>query len=138
MYGFEVFLPQEEEPRPGMNESIGEAIYRIDRKGIEWADAVVANLDGTDPDSGTAWECGYAAGCGKGVLAYRADFRVTREVLDARINVMLDKSVTWLSLVATPQLSIAEVVHTLVEQLCAYRMARKQEEEVNAHAHNHV
>ena len=27
---------------------------------IDWADMVVACMDGPDPDSGTAWECGYA------------------------------------------------------------------------------
>jgi len=47
--GHEVFLPQEQEPgrdAPG--------IFGTDVAGIDWADALVAIMDGPDPDSGTA------------------------------------------------------------------------------------
>ena len=37
-------------------------------------DIVVANMDGSDPDSGTSWECGYAYRK-KPVILFRADFR---------------------------------------------------------------
>jgi len=67
--GHEVFLPQEQEPgddAPG--------IFRTDVAGIDWADALVAIMDGPDPDSGTAWECGYAYGR-KPIVLVRTDFR---------------------------------------------------------------
>jgi len=67
--GHEVFLPQEQEPgtdAPG--------IFSTDVGGIDWADALVAIMDGLDPDSGTAWECGYAFGK-KPVVLVRTDFR---------------------------------------------------------------
>ena len=55
--GHEVFLPQEQEPG---KDAAG--IFSTDVAGIDWADALVAIMDGADPDSGTAWECGYAYG----------------------------------------------------------------------------
>src|ERR1700761_2472800 len=53
--GFDVWLPQERAARGG-----AKAIFRSCVKGIEWADVVVACMDGPDPDSGTAWEVGFA------------------------------------------------------------------------------
>jgi len=54
--GHEVWLPQEHEPR----ERTARAIFDKDLEGLNWAEVVVANLDGPDPDSGTCWECSYA------------------------------------------------------------------------------
>jgi nucleoside 2-deoxyribosyltransferase len=53
--GHEVFLPQEKEP--GMDAA---GIFATDVSGLDWADGVVAIMDGADPDSGTAWEVGYS------------------------------------------------------------------------------
>jgi nucleoside 2-deoxyribosyltransferase len=68
--GHEVFLPQENEPgkdAPG--------IFATDVAGLDWADAVVAVMDGPDPDSGTAWEVGYAYRK-MPIVLLRTDFRV--------------------------------------------------------------
>jgi nucleoside 2-deoxyribosyltransferase len=54
--GHEVWLPQESEQET----MTPKEIFEKDVEGIDWAEAVVANMDGTDPDSGTSWECGYA------------------------------------------------------------------------------
>ena len=69
-YGHHVFLPQEKEPR----ELSARAIFETDRQGIDDCDAVVAVMDGADPDAGTAWECGYAYGK-KPIVLIRTDFR---------------------------------------------------------------
>ena len=85
--GHEVFLPQEEEPgkdAPG--------IFSTDVGGIDWADALVAIVDGPDPDSGTAWECGYAFGK-KPIVLVRTDFR-THAGNGAPYNAMLTESAT--------------------------------------------
>lgn len=68
--GYSVFLPQEE-----CGDSIGVDIFNICKSGIDKADVVVAILDGTDHDSGTAWECGYAFGKNIPVIGVRTDFR---------------------------------------------------------------
>jgi nucleoside 2-deoxyribosyltransferase len=73
--GHEVFLPQESE----QGSMTPRQIFAGDVAGIDWAEAVVANMDGPDPDSGTCWECGYAYGK-KPVIVFRTDFRAAYEL----------------------------------------------------------
>jgi nucleoside 2-deoxyribosyltransferase len=68
--GHEVFLPQDKEA--GLDAA---SIFSTDVGGIDWADAVVAIMDGPDPDGGTAWEVGYAYGK-KPIVLVRTDLRV--------------------------------------------------------------
>jgi nucleoside 2-deoxyribosyltransferase len=65
------------------------AIFRKDLAGVDWADGVVAIMDGPDPDSGTCWECGYAFGRAKPVVLFRGDFRGTGDSQDMPYNAML-------------------------------------------------
>lgn len=88
--GYDVWLPQEREPR----ELSSTAIFHKDVEGLDWADMIVANMDGPDPDSGTAWECAYAYGNHKLVLAYRTDFRGVGEGGLCGYNIMLWESAT--------------------------------------------
>jgi nucleoside 2-deoxyribosyltransferase len=68
--GHEVFLPQEQEPG---RDAAG--IFATDVAGIDWADGLVAIMDGPDPDSGTCWEVGYAYGVRKPIVLVRTDMR---------------------------------------------------------------
>ena len=68
--GHEVYLPQENEPGKTAPE-----IFAVDVAGVDWADCMVAVMDGPDPDSGTAWEVGYAYGNGKPIILVRTDMR---------------------------------------------------------------
>ncbi|MBS0625155.1 MAG: nucleoside 2-deoxyribosyltransferase [Verrucomicrobia bacterium] len=86
--GYTVFLPQEAEPR----EITSECIFAVDVGGVDGARAVVAIFDGPDPDSGTCWECGYAYGKGKPVIAVRTDFRGIGDGNLAPYNLMLWES----------------------------------------------
>jgi nucleoside 2-deoxyribosyltransferase len=88
--GFEVWLPQEHEPR----RKTARAIFQMDVKALDWADMVVAWMDGPDPDSGTAWECGYAYAKGKPIVCYRTDFRISGDTKGAPYNLMLSESAT--------------------------------------------
>src|ERR1700687_363106 len=72
--GHEVFVPQESEQRS----MTARQIFESDVAGVDWANVVVANMDGPDPDSGTCWECGYAFRK-KPVIVFRTDFRVGYE-----------------------------------------------------------
>jgi nucleoside 2-deoxyribosyltransferase len=85
--GHEVWLPQEIEQRT----MSAKQIFDKDVEGVDWAEAVVANMDGPDPDSGTCWECGYAYGK-KPVIVYRTDFREADEADKAPFNLMLTES----------------------------------------------
>src|SRR6185437_12310308 len=82
--GHEVWLPQEHEPHEGT----AKAIFEEDVGGVDWAEVVVANMDGPDPDSGTCWECGYAYGK-KPIILFRTDFRAAHEPDKAPLNLML-------------------------------------------------
>jgi nucleoside 2-deoxyribosyltransferase len=83
----EVWLPQESEQRS----MTARQIFDKDVEGIDWAEAVVANMDGPDPDSGTCWECGYAYKK-KPVVVFRTDFRVADDPDKAPFNLMLTES----------------------------------------------
>ncbi len=88
--GFEVWLPQEYEPRS----NTARAIFQMDVEALDAADMVVACMDGSDPDSGTAWECGYAYAKGKPIVCYRTDFRTKGDAKGAPYNLMLSESAT--------------------------------------------
>jgi len=86
--GHEVFLPQDQEKgktAPG--------IFATDVGGIDWADALVAIMDGPDPDSGTSWEVGYAFGK-KPILLVRTDFRRLEGSGGSGYNPMLTEAAT--------------------------------------------
>ncbi len=67
----QVWLPQESEQTPPVT---AQGIFLKDVRGVDWADIILACMDGPDPDSGTCWECG-AAFRRKPVIAYRTDIR---------------------------------------------------------------
>lgn len=83
--GLEVFVPQEH-PAP---EPTGHAIFHKDLAGLDVADAVVAIMDGPDPDSGTCWECGYAYATNRPVVLFRSDLRSSGDADDIPYNAML-------------------------------------------------
>lgn len=89
--GHEVWLPQEHE----QHEKTAKEIFDEDVKGIDWAEVLVANMDGADPDSGTCWECGYAYHQRKPTILFRTDFRVADESFKAPYNLMLTESATF-------------------------------------------
>ena len=58
--------------------------------GIDRADMVLAVLDGTDVDSGTAAEIGYAFAKGKPILGYRGDFRLSADNDGSTVNLQVE------------------------------------------------
>ncbi|MES2208959.1 MAG: nucleoside 2-deoxyribosyltransferase [Chloroflexota bacterium] len=86
--GHEVFVPQDQEHGKSAAD-----IFATDVAGLDWAECVVAVMDGPDPDSGTAWECGYAYGK-KPVVLIRTDFRSAPGAMGAPYNPMLTESAT--------------------------------------------
>lgn len=60
------------------------------RAAIESCDAVLAVLDGTDVDSGTASEIGFAFARGKPIIGYRGDYRSAGENEAATINLQVE------------------------------------------------
>ena len=88
--GHEVWLPQEFEQRT----MTANQIFVHDVEGIDWADVVVANMDGPDPDSGTSWECGYAYRK-KPVILFRTDFRAGYKLGGDQLQIEEKKSAPY-------------------------------------------
>ena len=114
--GHEVFLPQEKEPG---KDAAG--IFRTDVDRIDWADGLVAIMDGPDPDSGTCWEVGYAFRSDKSIVLVRTDLRdLAGDV--GRYNPMLAESATIR--LDLPAASTTQVVTALLEALSTLERGR--------------
>jgi nucleoside 2-deoxyribosyltransferase len=81
--GFEVYVPHEEKGLVGVDVT-AEAVFAADAGGVEWADAVLAVLDGPSVDDGAACEIGLFHGLKqrdpqrKGVVGLLTDLRGER------------------------------------------------------------
>jgi nucleoside 2-deoxyribosyltransferase len=60
------------------------------RAAIDRCELVFAVLDGTDVDSGTASEIGYAFAKGKPILGYRGDFRLAADNEGSMVNLQVE------------------------------------------------
>jgi nucleoside 2-deoxyribosyltransferase len=107
--GHEVFLPQEHEQR----KDLPRAIFESDVKGLDWADAIVACLDGPDPDSGTCWELGYAYARKKLSIVYRTDFRLFKG--SDPINLMMTESADHV--IIMPTTDVADLATAIAGRL---------------------
>jgi nucleoside 2-deoxyribosyltransferase len=106
--GHEVFLPQEQES--GMDAA---RIFSTDVGGIDWSDALVAIMDGPDPDAGTAWEVGYAYGK-KPIVLVRTDIRPGAGSSGPYNAMLTEAATTRIDLPFAPMARIvAEVLDTL-------------------------
>jgi len=106
--GHEVFLPQDQEP---VSDAPG--IFARDVAGIDWAEGVVAVMDGPDSDAGTSWEVGYAYGK-KSIVQIRTDTRAWTGY-EGGYNAMLTQSATIR--LELPAASTADVVSALLQAL---------------------
>ena len=101
-----------QEKEPGMDPA---GIFATDVGGIDWADGIVAIMDGADPDSGTCWEVGYAYRK-KPIVLVRTDMRRNSGDGGSGYNAMLAESATIrVDAVAAPIDRVAgEVLDALV------------------------
>jgi nucleoside 2-deoxyribosyltransferase len=110
--GHEVFLPQDQE----LNAYDPARIFRNDVDHVDWSPVVVGIMDGSDPDSGTAWEIGYAYAKGTPIILLRTDFREWGgRTGDAPYNLMLTESATEHIELAIP--TVDEAADALVAAL---------------------
>ncbi len=81
-------LTDEQIQNAGANASA--LIFDTCRLGIERCNCVVALLDGTQVDDGTAWEIGYAYAKGLPIYGIRTDFRHAGETQHSTVNSMIE------------------------------------------------
>jgi nucleoside 2-deoxyribosyltransferase len=122
--GYEVFLPQrasdrvraENPERPGEDpvahrELIGRLTFDACLDGIKSSDLLIALLDGTDVDSGTAWEIGYAYAKGIPVLGVRSDKRTTQR---GPVNIMIAYTLRQALYFDDPSISISQLIDQIL------------------------
>ena len=68
---------------------VSQQIGEVNQKALDASEVVVAMLDGSDVDSGTASEVGYAAAAGKRILGFRGDFRRSGENEGVLVNLQV-------------------------------------------------
>jgi nucleoside 2-deoxyribosyltransferase len=71
-------------------EKADRAIGEANQAAIKACDILIAVLDGTDIDSGTASEIGFAAGIGKLIEGYRGDMRLSADNLGSVVNLQVE------------------------------------------------
>ena len=110
--GHEVFLPQDEE-----HDAADPArTFSRDVDHVDWSTVVVGIMDGPDPDSGSAWEIGYAYAKGTPIILLRTDFRAWgRRTGEVPYNLMLTESATERIELAAPTVDVA--AEALIEAL---------------------
>jgi nucleoside 2-deoxyribosyltransferase len=69
---------------------VNHEIGRNNVSAIQACDGIVAVLDGTDVDSGTAAEIGYGSALKKIIIGYRSDFRLCGDNEGALINLQVE------------------------------------------------
>lgn len=86
--GFEVWMAQESPFISKGNEKEKRSIYKEDLSALSRSDVIVAILDGTEVDSGVAFEMGYATFLGKKIVGLKTDYRMFAKAEE--VNLMLE------------------------------------------------
>ncbi len=73
--GYTTFLPQEVVINDNSSELVKASCFYMDLKAIRLCDAIVANCNGIEIDSGTAAEIGLGYGWNKKMVLYKSDVR---------------------------------------------------------------
>ncbi len=117
--GHAVFLPQAEVL--AIETLDAETIFQVDIDGVGSADAVVAVLDGADPDSGTSFECGLAYALGSPIVLVRTDFRAGGDALPgqklATVNLMLAQAASAVVNLTSPLSSLDDLATEVIKAL---------------------
>lgn len=114
--GHDVFLPQTEVK--AITTLDADKIFHVDVDGVRRADAVVAVMDGADPDSGTSFECGLAYALGLPIVLVRTDFRAGGDALPgqkiATINLMLSQAAAAVVACPNPETTFEKLAADLI------------------------
>lgn len=111
--GHKVFLPQQIRDEQG-NRPAAHQIFSSCVRGMDMADIVVAMVDGSEVDSGVAWELGYAYARSIRIIAVRSDYRAAES---GAVNIMIQESATRFVLRTDPMTVYESVLQVLGETL---------------------
>jgi nucleoside 2-deoxyribosyltransferase len=71
-------------------QSLNPEIAARNQQAIDESECILAVLDGTDVDSGTAAEIGYAYARAKPIIGYRGDFRLSADNEGSTVNLQVE------------------------------------------------
>ncbi|HNX57939.1 MAG TPA: nucleoside 2-deoxyribosyltransferase [Spirochaetota bacterium] len=100
--------------RIGLFRKANAVIAKNNAEAIQRCEALVACLDGTDVDSGTSAEIGYACALGKRIEGFRTDFRLSSDNEGSAVNLQVEYFI--LSSGGAVSRSIDEVIIRLDEK----------------------
>lgn len=86
--GMSTYLPSQDGGL--LNQDNDNEVFQMDIKALNKANIVIASLNGTDVDSGTSFELGYAFAKGKKLFGLHTDFRTFSPT--SEVNLMILKS----------------------------------------------
>ncbi|MCT4612509.1 MAG: nucleoside 2-deoxyribosyltransferase [Clostridia bacterium] len=112
--GHSVFLPQEVAPPETEDGLDMEYIYKECRDHIDSSDAILAIVDGSDVDSGVAWELGYAFAKNVPSLCIRTDIRKAEH---NGVNIMIEYGASKTIHLTKYHQKIKDVVDRIIEEL---------------------
>lgn len=98
-HGFDVLWPDElfdQSEVATWGKAAPQKIMAGCRDALIGCDIVVALLDGTQVDDGTAWELGYACAKGIPVIGIRTDARFGGEIAGSKVNAMIEGSCEYI------------------------------------------
>jgi len=110
----EVVLPQYETAKMAGTPDFAAEAFRFCLQAITECDAIAGLLDGSDVDSGTCVELGYAYANKKPILGIRTDFRPSE---DRGLNLMVANICTRLIAKSSLTTSVEEVARAIVDFL---------------------
>ena len=117
--GHSVFLPQTEVQAIATLDA--GTIFEVDVNGVRSAEALVAVVDGADPDSGTSFEVGLAYALGIPIVLVRTDFRAGGDALPgqklATVNLMLAQAAVGVVALTDPGGSLETLADGVIAAL---------------------
>lgn len=121
--GHSVFLPQTEVQVIASLDA--PTIFQVDVDGVRSADAVLAVVDGADPDSGTSFELGLAFALSIPIVLIRTDFRGGGDALPgqrlATVNLMLSQAATEVVALTDPSATVETLADAVASALAGLR-----------------
>ena len=110
----EIILPQYETGKMAGSPDFVKKAFRFCLQSINECDAIVSILDGSDVDSGTCVELGYAYARKKPIIGIRTDFRLSE---DRGLNLMVANVCTRLIMKSSLKTNVNEIAREIVNIL---------------------
>lgn len=108
----EIILPQKDSIKAMKSKEPFKTMFSTCLNSIKKADIIIAILDGSDVDSGTSFEVGFAYALKKPIIGVRSDFRDSE---DRGVNLMLSRSMNTMIILKDKKITSENLAFKIVE-----------------------